>query len=393
MRILVVQESDWLEKGPHQSHHLVERLSKRGHEARVIDYEILWREHEKKGIISKREIFENVHKVLNDGSVTVIRPSIIKLPILDYLSLLHTHRKEIKRQIEEFRPDVIVGFGILNANIALKLAKKNGIPFVYYIIDELHRLVPQKYFQGLARYIESKNMKNADKVISISEGLREYTVQMGADEGKTQVIRAGVDLERFNLTDRDSVRRKHGVRDEDVVLLFMGWLYNFSGLKEVAMELARLGKCNIKLFILGKGDLWDTLQDIKREYKLDTRIIMVRWKPYSDIPKYIAASDICILPAHKNDIMKNIVPIKVYEYMAAGKPVIATKLPGIMKEFGENNGVVYVDRPEDVIPKALELIESGTIEELRLRARRFVQRFSWDRITDEFENILLKRNP
>ena len=181
MKILVVQESDWIEKGPHQSHHLMERLSKRGHEVRVIDYEILWREHKKKELISKREVFRNVHKVVDEGGVTVIRPSIIKLPVLDYLSLVYTHRKEIERQIEEFKPDVIVGFGILNANIAIRLAKKRGIPFVYYIIDELHRLVPQKYFQWLAKYVESKNMKNADKVISINEGLREYTIRMGAE--------------------------------------------------------------------------------------------------------------------------------------------------------------------------------------------------------------------
>ena len=39
MKILVVQESDWIERGPHQNHHLMERLSIKGHEVRVIDYE------------------------------------------------------------------------------------------------------------------------------------------------------------------------------------------------------------------------------------------------------------------------------------------------------------------------------------------------------------------
>lgn len=390
MKILVVQESDWIEKGPHQSHHLMERLSKRGHEVRVIDYEILWRERENKEIVSKREVFRNVHKVIDDGGITVIRPPIIKLPVLDYLSLVYTHRKEIKRQIEEFKPDVIVGFGILNASIAIRLAKKKNIPFVYYIIDELHKLVPQKYFQWLAKYIESKNMKNADKVISINEGLREYTVQMGAEREKTEVIRAGVELERFNPADRDTIRRKHGINDEDVVLFFMGWLYSFSGLKEVAMELARASEKhrNIKLLILGKGDLWDTLQDIKKEFGLDSRIITVGWKPYEEVPKYIMASDICLLPAYKNDIMKNIVPIKMYEYMAAGKPVIATSLPGIMKEFGKDKGVIYVDRPEDALKRAVELMEDGSIKEEGRKARKFVEKYSWKNITDEFEGVL-----
>lgn len=387
MRILVVQESDWIEKGPHQSHHLMERLSKKGHEIRVIDYEILWREHEKKGVISKREVFKNIRKVVDGGNITVIRPPIIKLSVFDYLSLIYTHRREIKRQIEEFKPDVIVGFGILNANIAIKLAKKRCILFVYYIIDELHRLVPQKHFQKLARFIESKNMKNADKVISINEGLREYTIQMGADREKTEVIRAGVELEFFN-SDRKVIRKRYGIRDGDVVLFFMGWLYSFSGLKEVAMELTKSEKHNIKLLTLGKGDLWDALQDIKKKYSLDSRIITVEWSPYEEVPKYLAASDICLLPAYKNDIMKNIVPIKMYEYMAAGKPVISTRLPGVMKEFGNDNGVLYVDRSEDVVAKAVELVQNGSVNELGSKARSFAERNSWDDITDEFEKIL-----
>ena len=51
---------------------------------------------------------------------------------------------------------------------------------------------------------------------------------------------------------------------------------------------------------------------------------------------------ICLLPAHKNEIMMNIVPIKIYEYMAMGKPVIATKLPGLVKEFGEDSGILLL---------------------------------------------------
>jgi glycosyltransferase involved in cell wall biosynthesis len=69
--------------------------------------------------------------------------------------------------------------------------------------------------------------------------------------------------------------------------------------------------------------------------------------------------------------------------------VIATRLPGIMKEFGHNNGVIYVDTPTDVLKKVVELHSDdratrkwGTI------ARKFVEKYSWDKITDEFENIL-----
>ena len=225
-------------------------------------------------------------------------------------------------------------------------------------------------------------------VISINEGLREYTIQMGADPDKTEVIRAGVDLEAFNPDDREAIRAKYGIQDDEIVLFFMGWLYEFSGLKEVAMALAENGDLRIKLLILGKGDLWDTLQEIRREHGLEERIIMEPWVPYQEVPKYIMAADICILPAHKNDIMMNIVPIKVYEYMAAGKPVIATSLPGLMKEFGETNGVLYAESSDVVLDRAMKLIETGEIGPEGKRARNFVKSLSWDELTDVFQQTL-----
>lgn len=388
MRILVVQESDWIEVGPHQSHHLMERLSERGHDVRIIDHEIRWRAHTPKSLISQRMVVTDYHKVREEGGVTVIRPPIIHAPVLDYISLLYTHRKEIQRQISEFKPDVIVGFGILNANIAIRLARRNEIPFYYYIIDELHRLVPEKAFQAVARFIEIQNMKYADTVISINEGLRDYTIQMGADPEKTEVIRAGVDLEAFNPEERKTIRAKYDVQDDETVLFFMGWLYEFSGLKEVAQALAKNQNSKIKLLILGKGDLWDTLQDIRQSHGLEDQIIMESWVPFAEVPKYIMAADICILPAYKNEIMMNIVPIKMYEYMAAGKPVLATRLPGLMKEFGKGNGILYVDSPDAVIDKALELIETQSISSVGEKAKDFVRPLTWDSLTDTFQETL-----
>ena len=60
----------------------------------------------------------------------------------------------------------------------------------------------------------------------------------------------------------------------------------------------------------------------------------------------------------------------------------------VMKEFGEGNGVLYVDRPEDVVAKAIELVQNSSVEKLGAKARSFVERYNWDTITDEFQNIL-----
>jgi len=70
------------------------------------------------------------------------------------------------------------------------------------------------------------------------------------------------------------------------------------------------------------------------------------------------------------------------------KPVIATRFPGIMKEFGEDNGVLYINRPEEAVAKAIELKQNGSIKEFGIKARKFAERNSWHAITDEFERIL-----
>ena len=390
VKILLVQDTDWLLRGPHQQHHLIERLSLKGHEVRVIDYELLWRTQGKRELRSKRQVFSNVSRFYDGANVTLIRPGIIKLPWLDYVSSVFSYRKEIRHQIKDSCPDLIIGFGILSTYLAMRAARKNNTPFIYYWIDVLHRLIPFKPFHPIAMLLERKTLRQADKVLAINEKLKDYVIELGASPERTQTLRAGIDIERFDpVTKGDTIRQHYGLTRKDIVLFFMGWLYQFSGLKEVAPQLARIDSPNLKLLIVGEGDAYEALQQIREKHNLKDRIILTGKKSYEEIPSLIAASDVCLLPAYPDEkIMQDIVPIKMYEYMAMKKPVIATKLPGVMGEFGEDNGVVYVDKPEDAVAKAMELVQSGRIQELGQKARSFVERYSWESITDEFEKIL-----
>ena len=392
MRILLVQETDWFEKGPLQQHHLMERLSLKGYEIRVIDHEIVWNTHGKQELRSKWKVFNNVSRVYNGADITVVRPSIVKIPHLDYISLVLSRKKEIKRQIKEFNPDVIVGFQILSAYLAMRAAKKNHIPFIYYWTDAYHTQIPFKVYQPIGEYIEKRILKNADRIIVINDKLKDFVVERGSDSERTQVEKAGVDFNRFNSdVDGKEIRERYGIEKDDFVLFFVGWLYHFAGLKEITIELPKIKdeKPNIKLLIVGDGDAFDDLQRIKEEYHLDNKVILAGKQPYGNVPAFIAAADICLLPAYPTEkIMQDIVPIKLYEYMACGKPVIATKLPGVMMEFGEGHGVIYVDKPEEVLKKAIELIENGSLKEHGLKALGFVEKYNWDDIVADFERVL-----
>jgi len=71
-----------------------------------------------------------------------------------------------------------------------------------------------------------------------------------------------------------------------------------------------------------------------------------------------------------------------------GNNMYSACLAGIMEEFGYDNGIIYVDKPEDVLKKAIELIENDSIEKEGKKARNFVEKYDWDKITDEFERVL-----
>ena len=398
MRILVVQESDWIKRNPHQQHHLMELLGLRGHQIRVIDYEVEWKDSELEEGDTKyktsRKIFNSYKKVYNTDNVTVIRPPLVKMPVLNYFSVIHYHRKEIKHQIEVFKPDIIVAFGILNANIASRLAKKAKIPFVYYFIDVLHQLIPEKSFRGIGKQITKRTIKNSSYVLTINRKLSETAIELGADPHKMDIVDAGINLKQFNYKQNNGfkLRRYFRIKNDDIVLFFMGFLYNFAGLKELAVELGKNKSKypNIKMLIVGDGDSFEALKLIQKKYDMEEQLILTGRQKYKLMPDFIGASDICILPAYKDEIiMQDIVPIKIYEYMAMKKPVIATRLPGLVSEFGEKNGLVYINNPEEVLEVVHERFKNKKdLEEVGNQGYNFVQENDWRTLAIKFESIL-----
>lgn len=366
----------------------------RSHQIRVIDYEVRWTSTEKLPVLSRRRIYEDFSKVQEEAEITVIRPGILRLPLLEFISILVSHTREIRSQIKHFSPDVILGFGILNALLGLLFARRKGIPFLYYLIDELHALVPNRILQPLAKLIESYVLRHAFGVFVINERLREFAIRLGANPRQTYVIRAGVDPERFSTADGTEIRQRLGVGTKDVLLFFMGGMFSFSGIREVVNDLvtARSKYPEIKFLIVGRArsaDFQEELNRVIRSNELEDRVFLLGWQPYEQIPFLLAAADICLLPAYDNEVMHNIVPIKIYEYMISGKPVVSTQLPGIVTEFGYGNGVSYVDGPSEVIAKVVDMIKNRTdLEQQGRRARAFVKRYTWDSVVDEFEENL-----
>ena len=81
--------------------------------------------------------------------------------------------------------------------------------------------------------------------------------------------------------------------------------------------------------------------------------------------------------------------LKMFEYLASGRPVIASRLPGLVREFEHSSGVVNVDIPNEAIDMAVKLSkDSELMNRLSAQALPFIKNRPWEEITKTFENVL-----
>ncbi|MHA1359983.1 MAG: glycosyltransferase family 4 protein [Candidatus Helarchaeota archaeon] len=389
VNILLIQDTDWVVRGPHQQHHIFERLNPNKYSIWVVDFEILWNKQKVEGIFQGQKTLHNIIHI-KENKIEIIRPPMLKIPLLDKLTIPFFHTRTINRIIKHNKITVIVGQTILNTICGLFLSKLHNIPFIYHIMDSIHSIASDyipKYFLFIAEILERLIVKFSNSIVTVNKGLKDYVIRLGGNPEKVKIISEGVDYKKYQIAKeaRKRIRQQLGIKEDDLVLFFMGWLYPFSGLRELADQILKRSSPEIKLVVVGDGELYPYLLSLSEQ---SHQIIVTGRVPFKEIPFYLSAADICVLPAYQNKIMRDIVPIKVIEYMAAGKPVISTKLRGIQREFGQNNGIIYCNDAANLIQEALKLRNNGEINAIGRKGANFVKSRDWEVVVKRFEDVI-----
>jgi len=405
MRILATQETDWISRNPIIHHRLLEWLSTHGADITVIDYDIDWAAGAGP-LVRRRQEFAGIHKYFPDSRIRLVRPGMIRLGPVARLSWLFGNWRELRAIFRRSKPDVVVAYGISNALLTLAVSRAAGRPFVYHVMDALHTHAESPAVRVIARSIESLAMRHAARVIVVSQGLARYAKGMGARTDRLTVIPIGVRKIGADVEAGARARARLGVADGEVLLVFVGWQYVFSGLRELVADFARRGAEVpwLRIAIVGRGDLYDELQRIRTASGLERQVIMTGQLPVEEVGALIEAADFGLLPAYRNETMEHLVPTKVVEYMEHGKAVIATRLPGLEVEFAGLPGIVYIDRPEGAIDRIRNLADGADPVAIRAIARRLGEtcreaiqrRDDWDTVTAKFASLLrdeAERNP
>jgi len=396
MNILFVHEVDWLNKVVFDIHSLAESLSVSGNQVYVIDYESLWARNSPFdfGSMKTREV-DNAARAHPDAIIHLRRPGFIKIPGLSRLSSGFTHYLEIQKTIHEKGINAIVLYGVATNGLqATYLARKFNLPVVFRAIDIPHQLVPHPILRPFVRWLETKVYSGADRLLPHTPKEATYLVAMGAKEAKVKLLALPVETSLFRpLPDSAGLRRKWGLGEKDQIILFQGTLYNFSGLDLFLCQFPTLLEQvpSVKLLLVGDGPQRPVLERIVAQLGLQRHVIITGFQPYQTMPNYINLAAICINPFLINDVTREIFPGKIPQYLACGKPVISTPLPGLMSVIaGEDQGVIYVNSIPEMVKEAVLLLNSTEHrQQLGHAGLNYVRQVhSCEKIAHQLETIL-----
>lgn len=202
-----------------------------------------------------------------------------------------------------------------------------------------------QFFSFFIQIFEKMATKLSDKIISVTPQIRTYLIKnYKCKEVKIEVIGNGVNTNKFfPIFDKNLIeqwRAKLGIKSKESIVIFVGNLARWQGvdiLLESGFQLLKK-RNNLKFLIVGDGVLKDYLMMKLSISDLKDKFIFTGMVNYDDIPYFINIADVCVAPfIQKRNWSTGVSPLKVYEYMACGKPVVTTRINGL--EFIEKNGI------------------------------------------------------
>lgn len=187
-------------------------------------------------------------------------------------------------------------------------------------------------------------------LITIHANIKKEHVKRGIPEDKVIVLEDGVDLERFEISDkRDYWREMLGLPQNKKLVVYCGHLYDEKGIEHIlrtAIELKAVP--DVRFLIVGGNE-----SDIGRwkRYCDQGKITNVMFKGFVDnfeVPKYLRSADVLIMP-YKTDIDYQIMdidstsPLKLFEYMASKRPIVSSDIPAISKVLQHNHSALLAE--------------------------------------------------
>ena len=247
----------------------------------------------------------------------------------------------------------------------------------------------------LTRIMELLTLRQAQAIVAVTNSLKDQiSHSFGIRDDMITVISNGVDIGLHSPKNTSEMRRLKNLDPDRQVVCFVGNFVSWQGLPTLVdcAPIVLKSYPDTLFLLVGDGPLRSTLQSQVMCLHMADSFRFAGKVPHSEVPEYINTADVCVAPfgGARNRLI-GLSPLKLYEYMACGKPVVASNIPGV-GDLLTRNGCGLAVEPDDAIALAQNLIRLLSDDRLALemgkRARKTaVEFFGWNTISERIEHV------
>lgn len=325
--------------------------------------------------------------------------TLLRLP---YLALFDSYRMAEAGAMNLKSVDLIhERFNLLSLGGAWA-SKRLGIPFVLEVNADLleqrkFKGVPEKGLRRLFAIWATQTCFNAaSKIICISTGLKEHlSKKWNIEDSKLTVLPCAADVNAFGSNhNAERVRRGLGLTDE-LVVIWVGGFYPWHDLDLLLSSFTRVlqSQPDAKLVLVGDGPIRQTIAQTVEKNGIQRSVIMTGAIAHADVPEMMSIADIAVVPSAPVQASGGGTgtPLKLFEYMAAGKPVIATAIDQAAEVIRDGHTGLLVEAGDvNRFADAMLRLLNDPAERVRLgqnARQQAIKLYSWEEYTRQLEEI------
>lgn len=395
LRVLFVHEVSYEKKPIYEMHEFPEQLAALGHKVTFLQFDEGFKFWQGKREPAEKSI---AGRVLPKVTINIVTPTQLGIPGLDRLYTTLSVWPALDRLLKSQEFDAIVLYAVPTyGHQVLRLAKKYGVPVIFRALDVSH-LIRKSLLSPLIKLAEKYVYQHSDVVSANNPAMARYCSTLGSRVNGTFVNLPPLDVSHFKEISKNSIgglstlRASLGFKPDDKIVTYMGSFFYFSGLVQVVKAFAKVapGNPQVKLLLIGGGEQDSELRNLVKKENLTNRVVFTGFIAYAQLPTYLKLSTVAINPMISHPVSNAAFPHKVLQYMAAGIPVVSTKLEGIFETFGPECGISWVTGPDEVMARALvlagdELTRNVSVDHQKTAVARLL---SVDRAVGDFETLI-----
>lgn len=274
----------------------------------------------------------------------------------------------------------------LFSEVGARVAAKYGVPLALEVNAPLigeRELTGPFPLKTVAAEAEKRVFHQADVVLAVSKEIARFAEELGSPADRIRVVPNGVDTKTFHPNiDGSHVRSDLGISN-DFVVGFAGSLKSWHGVGVLVSAWIRAAQPHWTLLVVGEGPEWARLATQAATPEHQGRVIFTGSVTHYEMPEYLAAMDVAVAP-YSSVRRFYFSPLKLYEYMAVGKAVVASAIGQITSvvRHGENGLLVP---PDDSAALSAALSRLATDPRLREDLARRAPRglVSWEEASEQ----------